>query len=60
MADHPSPGEDYHYLNPHLDGPVRPSGSRLAPALLFAAAVAFTILLGVAWFLLSIQSRAGQ
>lgn len=60
MSDHPSPGEDYHYLNPHLDGPIdRPSPGRLAPVMLFSASIGFTLLLAWWWFLMSTSSRVG-
>ena len=59
MSDHPSPGEDYHYLNPHLDGPIqRQSPGRLGPVMLFLGGIGFTVLLGALWFLQSISSRA--
>ena len=60
MSDHPSPGEDYDYLNPHLDGPIdRPSPDGLAPVMLFIASIGFTVLLGLWWFLMSTSSRLG-
>jgi len=58
MSDHPSPGEDYQYLNPHLDGPIaRPSPGRTGPVLLFLGAISFVVLLGVWWYLMSMSSR---
>ncbi len=51
---------DFHYLNPHLDGPVaRPSSGRFGPVVLFIASLLFTILLGCWWYLMSASSRLG-